>query len=159
MRSLVFVAFALVACQSADQSSPPPPAPTPKLEMIDAQPTPTGQSVAPQIAREYQRAKTDGKKLVVYVGAVWCEPCQRFHEAAAAGKLDAMFGGVRMLVFDNDRDGETMVGAGYSSQMIPLFVLPNADGTSSKRQIEGSIKGADAVQQIAPRLKQLLAGA
>jgi hypothetical protein len=149
--------FALVACQSSS-SNQPPPAPAPKLEMIDAQPTPPGQTPAAQIAREYQRAQADHKKLVVYVGAVWCEPCQHFHEAAAAGRLDQMFGDLRLLVFDNDRDGETLVTAGYSSQLIPLFVLPKPDGTSSKQQIEGSVKGADAVQQIAPRLQKLVAG-
>jgi thiol-disulfide isomerase/thioredoxin len=145
--------LALVACQS---SSNPPPAPAPKLELIDAQPTPVGQTPAAQIAREYHRAQADHKKLVIYVGAPWCEPCQRFHEAAAAGKLDSMFGDLRLLVFDNDRDGESLVGAGYSSQLIPLFALPKPDGTSSKQQIEGSVKGADAVQQIAPRLQKLV---
>jgi hypothetical protein len=62
-------------------------------------------------------------------------------------------------VFDNDRDGDALEKAGYHSQLIPLFVLPNADGTSSGKQIEGSVKGADAVKQISPRLEALLGGA
>jgi thiol-disulfide isomerase/thioredoxin len=146
----------LVACSSSSSSPPPPPPPaSAKLELVDA---PAADDVAPVIAKEYTRAAHDGKRLVVYVGAAWCEPCRYFHDAAAAGKLDGKFGNLRLLVFDNDRDGAALLRAGYNSKLIPLFVLPNADGTSSNKQIEGSVKGADAVQQISPRLDALLAG-
>jgi thiol-disulfide isomerase/thioredoxin len=148
--------FALVILVACSSSSPPPPPPSAsKLELVDA---PASDDIAPVIAKEYARAAHDGKRLVVYVGASWCEPCRYFHEAAAAGKLDAKFGSLRLLEFDNDRDGAALLRAGYNSKLIPLFVLPNADGTSSNKQIEGSVKGADAVQQISPRLDALLAG-
>ena len=99
-----------------------------------------------------------GKQLVVYVGASWCEPCRRFHDAAVAGQLDTVFPGVRMLAFDADRDAQALAHAGYTSNLIPLFALPNPDGTASDRRIEGSIKGEGAVGQIVPRLQQMLDG-
>jgi len=152
MRSLALVlaVAALAACQSS-HSGPPP-----KLELVDA---PAVADAAPLIATEYARAQRDGKRLVVYVGASWCEPCRQFHAAAEAGQLDAPFGALRLLVFDDDRDNAALEHAGYHSKLIPLFALPNPDGTSSQKQIEGSVKGADAVQQISPRLRALLAGA
>ena len=92
------------------------------------------------------------------MGASWCEPCQRFHQAAQAGQVDALFPGLRLVEFDLDRDRDRLERAGYRSRMIPLFALPREDGTGSGQQIEGSIKGPGAVEQIAPRLKALLAG-
>ncbi|HEY1817462.1 MAG TPA: hypothetical protein VGG74_34215 [Kofleriaceae bacterium] len=151
------IAFALAACQSSSSSSSNQAAAPPagKLELVDAT---AGSNAAATIANEVTRAGHDGKQLVVYVGATWCEPCQQFHAAAAAGKLDQAFPKLRLLVFDNDRDGDALQAAGYRSRLIPLFALPNADGTSSGKQIEGSIKGADAVKQISPRLEALLGG-
>lgn len=109
------------------------------------------------VRSELTKAKGEGRRLVVYVGAVWCEPCQHFHDAAKAGKLDAAFPGLRLLEFDLDRDGDRLAKAGYASKMIPLFALPRADGTASEHRMEGSIKGPRAVENITPRLQGLLA--
>jgi thiol-disulfide isomerase/thioredoxin len=111
----------------------------------------------PTVVRdELRRARGQGRELLVYVGAVWCEPCQRFHRAAAAGALDREFPRLRLLEFDADRDGARLVQAGYTSKLIPLFALPSDDGRASGRQIEGSIKGEGAVAEITPRLRALL---
>ena len=64
--------------------------------------------------------------------------------------------GLRLVEFDLDRDKEALERAGYRSRMIPLFAVPRDDGSGSGEQIEGSIKGPSAVQQIAPRLQALL---
>ena len=111
------------------------------------------------VRREVTRAKADGRDLLVYVGATWCEPCQRFHKAAAAGELDKVFPTLRLIEFDLDRDRERLDKAGYRSRMIPLFAVPSADGTGSGQQIEGSIKGPGAVDEITPKLRGLLARA
>ena len=149
------IAIALVvACQSGGKTA----APAGKLELIDAPAAKTG-DIAPMIAAELARAEHDGKHLLVYLGATWCEPCVKFHDAAAAGKLDGVFGDLRMLVFDADRDNAAFERAGYKYELVPLFAIPNADGRSSGRQIEGSIKGANAVDQFSPRLRALVDGA
>jgi thiol-disulfide isomerase/thioredoxin len=141
--------LALVACQGG---SPPPPA-RGTLELVDAPPT---ADVAAYLAPLVARAQTDHKKLVVYVGATWCEPCQHFHDAAAAHQLDDQFGDLRIVGFDSDRDDAALVAAGYKSDMLPLFALPNADGRASGKQFAGSIKGNGAVAQIVPNLKTLV---
>jgi hypothetical protein len=94
--------------------------------------------------------------LVVYVGATWCEPCRRFHDAAERGELDTKFPRLTLLEFDLDRDRERLAQAGYVSQYVPLFALPATDGVASGRQVEGAIKGEGAVAFIAPRLAELL---
>jgi hypothetical protein len=126
-----------------------------KLELIDA---PASSDPAAWIARESARAERDSKRLLVYVGAAWCEPCRRFHDAAPSGQLDATFGELRLLVFDADRDTGALERSGYVANLIPLFALPRPDGRASGQQIEGSIKGPGAVEEIAPRLRQLLGG-
>lgn len=145
----------LLGALLAPSSGCTPQAPSPRTVEFLAAP-PAGE-VAPIVKTEQQRAAREGRKLLVYVGATWCEPCQRFHKAALSGKLDQAFPGLRFVEFDSDRDSERLATAGYVSQFIPLFARPGADGRSSGRHIEGSIKGEGAVDQITPRLRQLLA--
>jgi thiol-disulfide isomerase/thioredoxin len=97
-----------------------------------------------------------GDRVIVYVGAKWCEPCQYFKKALAAGKLDQDFHGIRFLEFDHDHDEKRLVAASYDGELIPRFVVPARDGRGSNRRIEGSIKGPGAVAEISPRLKALL---
>jgi hypothetical protein len=119
---------------------------------------PAGSDVATLVRSSLTQAKGDGRRLLVYVGATWCEPCQRFHHAVDAGELDAAFPHLSIVGFDAERDGEALASAGYSSRLIPLFALPGDDGRASGKQIEGSVKGAAAVGEITPRLRALLGG-
>jgi thiol-disulfide isomerase/thioredoxin len=109
-----------------------------------------------EIKAAYAKEKAEGRTLLVYVGASWCEPCQRFHHAVESKQLDSAFPRVSFLEFDSDRDGEALANAGYFSRLIPLIALPGADGKASGKQIEGGIKGDGAVNDITPRLKSLL---
>lgn len=104
-----------------------------------------------------ERERGEGT-LVVSVGASWCEPCRVFHEAVQSGRLDQRLAGVRFLEFDIDRDRERLEVAGYRSRFVPLFALPDAEGRASGKQIDGGIKGPQAVEHIMARLGPLLAG-
>jgi thiol-disulfide isomerase/thioredoxin len=110
--------------------------------------------VAPFVA-EAQLSAGDAR-VVVYVGATWCEPCQRFHHALEAGELDEALRGVRFIEYDSDVAKPELEAAGYRSRLIPLFALPAEDGRASGRQQEGSIKGDGAVGNILPRLQGML---
>ena len=113
--------------------------------------------ITPFIATAVADAQRGHYPVLVYVGATWCEPCQRFHAAALAGELDSIFVGAHLVEFDLDDDKATLDKAGYSSTLIPLFCVPKPDGTASNRRIEGSIKGPEAVNQnLVPRLRALL---
>jgi hypothetical protein len=115
-----------------------------------------GSDAARVIRDERERAKSDGRDLVVYVGAKWCEPCQQFHKAAAKGDLDGEFPDLTLLEFDLDEDRDRLGAAGYVGQFIPMFAMPGADGHASDKKFEGSVKGDGAVANIAPRLRSLL---
>lgn len=106
---------------------------------------------------ERARRLADARRLVVYVGATWCEPCQKFHHAIERGELDGTFPDLTLLEFDLDKDHERLDKAGYVSRYIPLFALPKEDGTASGKQIEGGIKGDGAVDFISAKLKAFLA--
>ncbi|HTJ80360.1 MAG TPA: hypothetical protein VL400_01520 [Polyangiaceae bacterium] len=110
------------------------------------------------ITRESAAAASADETLVVYVGAKWCEPCERFKAAVARGELDHELAGVRFLVTDLERDGAQLEAASCSSKMIPLFARAEADGTCSPtRRTEGGIKGEGAVGFMLPRVKAILA--
>jgi len=117
-----------------------------------------GEEVTEVVKREVARAQGERRKLLVYVGAAWCEPCKRFHEAVAAGRLDKAFPDLRLLEFDHDRHSERLERAGCESQYLPLFARPEPSGRcSATARIQGSIKGDGAVTEITPRLAGLLA--
>lgn len=129
------------------------PAPSKGPEFVRA-----GEGDAAEVVRDaMDRAEADGRRLVVYVGADWCEPCKRFHAAADAGTLDDAFPDLRLLEFDATIDQTRLAEGGYASRLVPLFCLPDAHGRGTDRRIEGSIKGDGAVANITPRLQALLA--
>jgi thiol-disulfide isomerase/thioredoxin len=111
------------------------------------------------VRQALEAAAADDRRLVVYVGAAWCEPCQAFHHAVERGELDEALAGVRFMEFDSDRDGQRLRVAGYGGRLIPRFVLPDASGRGSQHRIEGGIKGDGAVAHIMERLGPLLAHA
>jgi thiol-disulfide isomerase/thioredoxin len=167
-RLLSFVAAAAafggeVACKSQGDHAPvpsaevaaastPPSAAPGKLRIVE----PPDGSVDAIVRDALAGARADGRTLVVYVGATWCEPCQHFHHAAERGQLDAAFPHMTLLEFDLDRDRERLAAAGYVSKYIPLFALPGPDGAASGKQIEGGIKGEGAVENLSARLREML---
>jgi thiol-disulfide isomerase/thioredoxin len=161
---LALAAGLVLGCKGREDASPPvarsaataAPAPAPSAGHLRLSDAPPSGDVEPLVRDALAKATAEKRRLVVYVGATWCEPCQHFHEAAERGELDTTFPDLTVLVFDLDRDGERLASAGYVSRYIPAFAIPNADGTSSGKQVEGGIKGMGAVAYIAPRLKNLL---
>ncbi len=113
----------------------------------------------PIVQAALAREKADGRTLVVYEGATWCEPCRHFHEAVAAGKLDAEFPDLTLLEFDVDKDKERLVASGYTSSYIPLFALPAKDGRPLGPKAEGGIKGDGVVPYLSKKLHALLSQA
>jgi thiol:disulfide interchange protein len=112
--------------------------------------------VATIVAAEVARASAAHRRVIVDVGAAWCEPCQRFQAAAEHGELDDSFADLTIVEFTLPDDEQRLHAAGYVSQYVPLFAVPGPDGRASGKQIEGSIKGAQAVKEISPRLRDLL---
>ncbi len=131
--------------------------PRPKAELVLAK-LPHGGSLEALVQAELARAATDSRRLVVYVGATWCEPCRRFHDALAAGALDAAFPNIRFLEFDADRHSQMIVAAGCQSDYLPMFTVPEPTGRCPKDRLEGAVKGERALGYIVPRLKALLEG-
>jgi thiol:disulfide interchange protein len=120
---------------------------------------PTSGDVVEIVKAERERANAAGQRLIVYVGASWCEPCQYFHAAVDDGSLDAALPRLRLLEFDLDHDRERLLAAGYGSRMIPLFVVPGPDGRAGPRRMEGSVKGPAAIDDLRTRLGALLQAA
>jgi hypothetical protein len=150
-RTLLLVsALAVAACTRNEVPAAP-------VAHVRLTPGPAAGPIEPAVREELARAVAEKRKLIVYVGASWCEPCQRFHHAAEEGQLDATFPDLTLLEFDLDRDLERLTTAGYTSKYIPLFAVPAKDGRASGKQIEGGIKGEGAVAYITPRLQELLA--
>lgn len=155
-------AFPLVGCDAPPEAQPDPirstsagvARPPAKPELVEVA---DGISDGPAfIKSEVERAERDGRKLVVYIGAEWCEPCQHFHHALEAGQLDAELPDVRFLDFDLDKHGALLGQAACQSKLIPLFARPTADGKCGDKRTEGGIKGSGAVGHLMPRLQRIL---
>lgn len=148
MKPLLLAATLVFACQRAH---PRPPGP----ELVPGGPGAVDEVVRGALAD----ADRDGRRLLVYVSATWCEPCERFQKAVRAGELDALFPRLRLLKFDHDRDLPRLELAGYAGNLIPRFIVPGADGRGTDRRMEGGTKAEDTVStSIGPRLRRLLDG-
>ena len=158
----VILPLAVAACDAPQtHKAQPSAAPVPTASGPELVPSPPGlDNLQAYVAREFARSQKEQRPLLVYVGAAWCEPCRHFHEAVQSGALKAVLPPVRLLEFDHDTQHEALAAAGYAPKLLPLFSIPNADGTASARKIEGSIKGETAVKvNLIPRLQALLAPA
>jgi thiol-disulfide isomerase/thioredoxin len=118
-----------------------------------------GGAVEPWVQEQVELADAANLRVLVYVGASWCEPCQLFHQAVERGELNGTLNGLRFLEFDQDQDAAALKAAGYVYQYIPVLALPDPDGRNHGKMISGSIKGPGAVRQnLVPRLQALLSG-
>lgn len=155
----IAVVFIGAGCrtQEGNDGAPPDPSPPSSGARVRAVEAPPQGDITPIVRGEYERSQQAGRQLVVYVGATWCEPCEKFRHAVENGELDATFPKLTLLEFDADRDGERLRVAGYSTRYIPMFALPRADGIASGKQVEGGIKGNRAVRFVSDKLKGLLA--
>ena len=104
------------------------------------------------VRTERLRAKAEGRVLVVYAGAGWCEPCKRFKHAVQTGALDDKLGKTTLLVFDADRDTERLASAGYKFQFIPYVGLPGADGHPTDTA-EARAKGSESWRELIAKLE------
>jgi hypothetical protein len=145
---LVTVALLVVGCGRDEAPGPSGPVRLTKAGEGD---------VAQLVMAAQAEAKRENRRLLVYVGAVWCEPCVEFHHAAERGDLDKSLPGLTVLEFDLDVDEDRLITAGYQSEMIPLFVVPGPDGRASDRGTSGARTGEDYVAQLTPRLQALFA--
>ena len=170
-KSLLLLAFAVLAattaCSKPESEPRKDPAETPSAQApstplvlapkgIRFEHAPAGDDVNGIVKKAREAAAANGRDLVVYVGAKWCEPCQRFHQAAERGELDEQFPNLTIIDFDVDEDRERLLTAGYESKFLPFFVVPDANGRATDKRFEGSVKGGGAVTNITPRLRQIL---
>ena len=149
MRFMLPLCLAL-ACT---RNGPPPIDPTATVRFVTA---PQG-DVAPLLVAQLAKSTAEHRRVVVYVSAPWCEPCRVFHEAVDRGEMTGKIGALDLVAFDGEMDAERLLMAGYESQFIPAFTVPNADGRASARHMEGSGKGPGASSDLGPRLRELLA--
>ncbi|MBL8741598.1 MAG: thioredoxin family protein [Myxococcales bacterium] len=151
----------LAGCDAPPEAAPDPIQSTPAGSKAVAKPelvkVADGTTDGPAfIKAELERADRDGAKVVIYIGAEWCEPCQRFHQALKRGELDKDLPNVRFLDFDFDKHGTLLDQAGCVSKLIPLFARPTPDGKCGDQRTEGGIKGDGAVGHLVPRLRRIL---
>lgn len=146
---------AVVVLQGCTKPQPAAPAVDPAATVRFVTPPADG-AVSAILAAQQGTARAERRRVLLYAGAPWCEPCRYFHEAVDRGELTGRVGALDLVAFDAEVDAERLLLSGYESQLIPLFAVPGPDGKASGRHIEGSIKGPGAVEEIVPRLKALL---
>jgi hypothetical protein len=96
-------------------------------------------------------AKAEGRVLVVYAGASWCEPCKKFKLEVQSGRLDERLGKTTLLAFDADKDADRLGAAGYSFKFVPFVALPGADGRPADAH-EATGKGGQAWRELLGKL-------
>lgn len=134
--------------KTAASTSGEAPAARGKLQVVTA----TQDSDALSLIRtERLKAKAEGRVLIVYVSAMWCEPCKKLKEEILAGRLDERLGKTTLLAFDADKDIDRLGGAGYTFKFVPFVALPGADGRPADTQ-EATGKGGSAWRELLGKL-------
>lgn len=129
-------------------SSADPSAPRRRVKIVEA----AQDSDALSLVRTKRlEAKAEGRVLVVYVSATWCEPCKRLKAELESGRLDERLAKVTLLAFDADRDGDRLGAAGYSYRFVPYVALPGADGHPADSQ-QATGKGGEAWRELLGKL-------
>jgi hypothetical protein len=152
-----FLGFTLASCSKATPPGPSEPSAKAAARRLTWKKAEPPNDLLAQIRSERDAVLRQNPKaeLIVYVGATWCEPCTRFHDAALRGDLDARYGNLTVLEYDHDRDKDALKAAGYVDTYIPVFALPAADGRP-QRSFAGSIKGPEGLTRILSDLEKLL---
>jgi thiol-disulfide isomerase/thioredoxin len=137
---------------SAMTAASPSPSPSPsvkgRIRLVTAEQDSDALSL---IRTERLKAKADGRVLVVYVSATWCEPCKKMKEEIDAGRLDDRYGKTTLLAFDADKDIDRLGAAGYTFKFVPYVALPGSDGKPAETQ-EAVGKGATAWKELLGKL-------
>lgn len=145
--------LALLLVAACNSGATPPSTGGAGVQIVAA---PAGVTDAAAVVRATaDRAAGAHRRLVVYVGATWCEPCQQIHAAIEAHQLDAAFPDLTLLEFDADRDGTALDAAGYTSPLIPLFAIPAADGRAGSRKVFGGKHDGDNVKLLTEKLHSI----
>jgi thiol-disulfide isomerase/thioredoxin len=110
------------------------------------------------IRAQVAEAEGAGRQPLVYVGATWCEPCQRLRAEVHRGGLDAHFPKLRLLAFDADTHAVELTRAGCATTGIPAFIRPVRRGRCSASRFMGVAEGKDVSEYVTPRLDKLLQG-
>ena len=130
-------------------------APRSHVKVIDANPDSDALSL---VRAKRLEAKAEGRVLVVYVSATWCEPCKRLKAELDSGRLDDRLAKVTLLAFDADKDGDRLGAAGYSYRFVPYVALPGADGHPAESQ-QATGKGGEAWRELLGKLDAWQRGA
>jgi hypothetical protein len=104
-------------------------------------------------------AATRGHRLLLYSCTPKSDLCGRFKGAALSGDLDGSIPAVTFIEFDGEDDHDRLAAAGYTSQVMPSFVVPAADGRASPQVVEGGATGKAVISFLAMRLQRLLMSA
>jgi len=105
-----------------------------------------------QIRTARLEAKAQGRVLVVYVGASWCDPCKKMKAEIEAGRLDAKLPRITLLAFDADKDQERLATIGYAFKYVPYVALPGADGQPAD-SAQATGKGSGAWRDLLVKLE------
>ena len=162
MRTLVVLALALAACNPTPKEAAkvdPSPSPSPSTSTsttktggkIVVLPAAQDSDALSAIRTERLKAKAEGRVLVVYVSATWCDPCKKLKEEIEAGRLDDRYGKTTLLAFDADKDIDRLGAAGYTFKFVPYVALPGADGRPAESQ-EATGHGKDAWKELLGKL-------
>jgi len=119
-----------------------------------------GAAIGETIKAEVAKAKARGLKPIVYIGAVWCKPCQAVKAARKDPLMVEALKGAHVMEFDADEDKSDELGSlGFRAHLIPAIQHVNADGRPVGKVIDDDAWGDDTPAEMAPVFKQFVATA
>ena len=117
-----------------------------------------GATVGEAIKAEVAKAKARGLKPIVYIGAVWCKPCQAVKAARKDPLMVEALKGAHVMEFDADEyKSDELKNLGFRAHIIPAIQHVNAEGRPVGKVIDDDAWGDNTPAEMAPVFKQFVA--
>jgi hypothetical protein len=148
--ALCLVTLAAVGCQSRPSPTQPP-AGARGFELDEVAP---GRPLAVVLSDGAAKAKAKGLRPFLYIGATWCQPCQKLHRSLDDERMVDAFRGTYVIHLDLDAWERELPSVGLRVAQVPVFFQLDAQGKPTGKSLDGGAWNEDVPAEMAPPLKR-----
>jgi hypothetical protein len=121
--------------------------------------SPTAGALGAQLAAHAARASAQGARPVLYVGAVWCQPCKALAAVRDRPPVARAFRDIYTIELDlDDWSFAGLSALGYEVQAVPVFFEVGADGRAAGRKLDGGAWGGASAEGMAAAFERFFHG-
>lgn len=157
---LLIAGVVIAACiaMAYHTNSTPEPEPPIEANFTIASPTPTGESLAQMLQRQYEKAEQRGQKPFVQFTATWCGPCNIVKRNLRDPLMMEAFDSVYLVRVDVDQWRPQIEQGEFRFEGIPTFFEIDANGSPTGRTLSSTQFASMSPAGMAPAFASFFGG-